>query len=565
MSKLYFLVASILITGSAVAQNPLMIPEALSGTSFELTLQNGSVEFTPGVTTATMGVNGDILGPTLIFEQGTTVDIAIHNEIDDTTTIHWHGMHIPAEMDGGPHTPFGPGETWYPTFTILDHASTMWYHPHLMHKTNKHIQMGIAGFVIIKDAEESSLALPRTYGIDDIPVVFQTKTIDAEGQIDTDMSNSGLDTLVLANGTPNAYFDAPAQQVRLRLLNGASERSFNLGLSDNAVFNVIGSDGGLLTAPAPLTRLLISPGERYEILVDLSDMQGESVQIINYGSTMSAGIYGTSNLGGPGMADPIPFYAENPLNGSDFTLLTLNVGSPTSNPVTTVPVALAITTDLEYTSVDMNRQITMAAVGGMMGAQALTGPFQLNGTDFDMNVVNIEVDLNNTEVWTLVNQSALSHPFHIHDIQFNIQEINGVPPPPHLQGWKDVVLVPSMMGSVQFITKFEDFADPEIPYMYHCHILIHEEGGMMGQFVVLDREGLIDDINDNIIKIYPNPAHDQINIEGHDGEVVIYDISGKIVIRDFGGEINIEKLNQGIYLIEYLTESTAKRSVFVVK
>jgi hypothetical protein len=101
--------------------------------------------------------------------------------------------------------------------------------------------------------------------------------------------------------------------------------------------------------------------------------------------------------------------------------------------------------------------------------------------------------------------------------------------------------------------------------MYHCHILIHEEGGMMGQFVVLDREGLMDDINDNIIKIYPNPAHDKINIEGYDGEVVIYDISGKIVIRDFGGEINIEKLNQGIYLIEYLTESTAKRSVFVVK
>ncbi|HIF61306.1 MAG TPA: bilirubin oxidase, partial [Rhodospirillales bacterium] len=246
MSKLYFIAISILITISAFAQNPLMIPEALSGTSFDLTLQNGSVEFTPGVTTSTMGINGNILGPTLIFEQGTIVDIAIHNEIDDTTTIHWHGMHIPAEMDGGPHTPFAPGETWHPTFTVLDNASTMWYHPHLMHKTNKHIQMGIAGFVIIKDAEESSLELPRTYGVDDIPVVFQTKTIDAEGQIDTDMSNSGLDTLVLANGTQDAYFDAPAQQVRLRLLNGASERSFNLGLSDNAVFNVIGSDGGLL-------------------------------------------------------------------------------------------------------------------------------------------------------------------------------------------------------------------------------------------------------------------------------------------------------------------------------
>ncbi len=560
MSKLYFIALSILITFSAFAQNPLMIPEALSGTSFDLTLQNGSVEFTPGVTTSTMGINGNILGPTLIFEQGTIVDIAIHNEIDDTTTIHWHGMHIPAEMDGGPHTPFAPGETWHPTFTVLDNASTMWYHPHLMHKTNKHIQMGIAGFVIIKDAEESSLALPRTYGVDDIPVVFQTKTIDAEGQIDTDMSNSGLDTLVLANGTPNAYFDAPAQQVRLRLLNGASERSFNLGLSDNAVFNVIGSDGGLLTTPAPLTRLLISPGERYEILVDLSNMEGESVQMINYGSTMPVGIYGNANTAGPAMADPIPFYDENQLNGSDFTLLTLNVVSTTANPITTVPVSLAATTDLEYTSVDVNRQITMAAVGGMMGPQGLTGPFQLNGVDFDMNVVNIEVDLNNTEVWTLINQSALAHPFHIHDVQFNIQEINGGPPPQHLQGWKDVVLVPAMMGSVKFITKFEDFADPDIPYMYHCHILIHEEGGMMGQFVVLDREEIDGIVETKAFELYPNPVSTILKIViDKPQDVNIIDATGRTIFTKTNVEsnlnIDVSQFSIGIYIIKIGSET----------
>jgi len=560
MSKLSFIASSFLLIASATAQNPLLIPEALSGTSFELTLQNGSIEFSPGITTSTMGVNGNILGPTLIFEQGTTVDISIHNEIDDTTTIHWHGMHIPAEMDGGPHTPFGPGETWQPTFTVLDRASTMWYHPHLMHKTNEHVQKGIAGFVIIKDAEEAALDLPRTYGIDDIPVVLQTKTIDSEGQIDTDMSHSGLDTLFLANGTPDAYFEAPAQQVRLRLLNGASERSFNLGLSDNAVFNIIGSDGGLLTAPAAATRLLISPGERYEILVDLSGMEGESVQVMNYGSSMPAGVYGNANTIGPGSANPIPFYYDNPLNGSDFTLLTLNVGPETANPISTVPAALAATTDLEYTSVDENRQITMSPLGGMMGPQGLTGPFQFNGAAFDMNVVNIEVDLNNTEIWTLLNQSALAHPFHIHDVQFNILEINGAAPPPHLQGWKDVVLVPAQMGSVKFITKFEDFADPDIPYMYHCHILIHEEGGMMGQFVVLDREGIDGKVVNELFKLYPNPVSTSLKIElDTSQDIQIFDLAGRTIYKKTSTETNlnidVSQFSTGVYIVKIGTKT----------
>jgi blue copper oxidase len=547
---------SVLISVTSIAQNPLTIPTALSGTEFDLTLQHGSVEFTPGVTTQTMGVNGNILGPTLIFEKGETVNIDIHNEIDDTTTIHWHGMHIPSEMDGGPHTPFGPGETWSPSFTILDHASTMWYHPHLMHKTNEHVQMGIAGFVIIKDAEEAALNLPRTYGVDDIPVVFQTKTIDSAGQIVTDMDYAGLDTLVLANGTPNAYFDAPAQMFRVRMLDASSERSYNIGLSNNDTFHVIGSDGGLLTSPVSMTRLLISPGERYEILIDLNGMEGESVQIMNYGTSFPTGVYGNATTAGPAAADPIPFYAENQLNGSNFPLLTLNVITATLNPVTTVPSSLADNTSWDDSTIDMTRQITMSPDGGMMGPQGLNGPFLFNGETFDMSVVNYEIDLNATEVWTLTNQSAIAHPFHIHDIQFNVIEYNGGTPPSHLSGWKDVILVPAMMGTVKFITRFEDFANPDIPYMYHCHILVHEEGGMMGQFVVVDRNGIESVVENETFSLYPNPATDNIKIEFMNaGEevVTIRDISGRIVmtskINGVSSSIDIRLFTSGVYFV----------------
>ncbi len=116
----------------------------------------------------------------------------------------------------------------------------------------------------------------------------------------------------------------------------------------------------------------------------------------------------------------------------------------------------------------------------------INGPFQFNGTPFDMNIINEVIPLNNTEIWTLTNQSMIAHPFHIHDVQFNILEIDGLAPPAHMVGWKDVVLVPSNMGSAKFITKFEDYADPIIPFMYHCHIVGHEEDGMMGQFTVED-------------------------------------------------------------------------------
>jgi blue copper oxidase len=546
MKTLLYISLFLCSVGFVSAQNSLYIPPVIEGSStIELVIQEGTVEFFPGQTTNSMGINGQILAPTLIFDKGDYKNINITNQLSDSTTIHWHGMHVPSSMDGGPHTVVAPNSIWNPSFTVMDNASTMWYHPHLHHKTNKHVQMGVAGFIIIRDTIEASLNIPRTYGVDDIPVLIQTKTLDNNFQIDTDMANSGMDDLVLINATPDAFFDAPAQIVRLRLLNGASERSFNIGFSNNASFQVIASDGGLLESPVSMNRLLISNGERYEILIDLSDMEGQELNLMNYGSTMPSGIYGTQNLGMGGFS--IPNYSSNPLNGADYILLGLHIGNQTENPIQTIVESLVPIDYINPSTSNVNRSITMSPVAmGPYGA--LNGPFQLNGQVFDMNVINETVSINATEIWSITNQSQVAHPFHIHDVQFNIIEINGNPAPLHKQGWKDVVLVPAQQGNVKFIAKFEDFADSEIPYMYHCHILTHEDGGMMGQFLVEGESALVGPSNQLItipegwssISTYIHPLNSDIIelfSEISDQIIIVKDYSGSAYLPswDFNG------------------------------
>ena len=154
------------------AQSPLFIPDTLSGEVINLILQNGLTNFFPGQPTQTMGANGNILGPTLILNKNQNVTINVHNSLNDTTTIHWHGLHVSPQNDGGPHIVIPPGEIWSPNFNVLDWASTYWYHPHLHHYTNEHVSKGISGLIIVRDEEESSLPLPRKYGIDDIRTFF---------------------------------------------------------------------------------------------------------------------------------------------------------------------------------------------------------------------------------------------------------------------------------------------------------------------------------------------------------------------------------------------------------
>ena len=515
-----------------IGQNTLFIPDTLSGTNINLTLQNGTRPFFTGTTTNTMGANGNILGPTLLLNQGDVVNFSVNNQLSDSTTIHWHGMHVSAENDGGPHTVIAPNTVWQPSFEIIDKAATYWYHPHLHHHTDRHVSKGIAGQIWVRDSEEAVLNLPRTYGVDDIPLVIQTKSFDGNNQI---LHHSNSDDVLMVNATMDATFDAPEQVVRFRILNGSSQRVFNLGLTGNKTFYQIASDGGLLSAPVSLTRLKLSPGERAEILIDFSGMSGQTIHLKSFASELSNGHYGATN---PGMGNGMTMtgYNPNPLNGTDFDILEFNVTNATTNPVTTIPTALATVTTIPQSSANITRSLTFTPI--QMGMNALNNGFLINNQSFDMGVINYSIPLGSIEIWSLTNQSPIAHPFHIHDVQFYILDINGATPPVNMQGRKDVVLVPPMQ-TVRFIAAFENFANDTIPYMYHCHMLKHEDEGMMGQFVVTDTASTNTNsilLQDGVL-IYPNPTTTQfqISLEKADNRIEhiqITDVLGRMIYNE---------------------------------
>ncbi len=548
--------------GLLFAQNELFIPDTLSGNEFNLTLQNGTTQLFDGEATATMGANAGNMAPTLIFQQGEYVNIHVADTSGEERTSHWHGMHISPENDGGPHSVIMPGETWNPNFTVMDKACTMWYHPHLHEKTNEHVTKGITGFIIIRDDEEAALDLPRTYGVDDFPLNLQTKQFDSSNQI---VIGEHVDNIPMVNSTIDAYVDLPAQVVRLRVLNGSSMRVFNLGLSNNTTFYQIGSDGGLLSEPVSMTRLLLSPAERAELLIDLTGMEGQSFDLMSYGSTLPQSAYGIAGLSTMQGVAP-PGYNSNILNGSDFTLLDINVGAQTNSPVLTIPNTLAVVTPIDESEATVTRSLTIQAPDMMN--DGITGPFQFNGQSFNMNVINQTVQLGDTEIWEIFNQSMVGHPFHIHDIQFYILDRDGIPPSENEQGRKDVVWI-SQMETVRFIAKFEDHADDDVPYMYHCHMLQHEDEGLMGQFIVVDTSSasIVDTERPNkftLLNAFPNPFNPIVTIrfsveQNNIPSLKIFDISGRLVTA-----LHEERMVSGIHEIQWNAVNQSSGVYFAV-
>lgn len=457
------------------------IPPLLEGTQqgdvthFALELQKGESSFLPGKTTPTWGINQAFLGPTIRVKEGQRVQFAVKNSVGEVTTIHWHGLHIPAKMDGGPHQMIQPGETWHPSFQIMQRASTNWYHPHPHGNTGIHVYNGLAGMFWIEDSKSMSLALPRQYGVDDIPVILQDRSFHADGSfkyIDGHMEQMvGLKGQhVLVNGAIKPTLQAAAQIIRLRLLNGSNGRMYNLGLNHNRPFFQIATEGGLLEKPVMLTRLLLAPGERADILIDLRQDPGKMLALMSYSSETTR-LLDKDDTGGGMHADP--------LDREDYPVMTISV-SGVGNQTYDIPQTLVGIQRLLESSATQTRSMEINIKGNMGTKQ----DFTFNDKTMSMTRIDFSVKLNSTEIWTLKNVSDMPHPFHIHDITFLILDRNGKPPEKYEQGWKDTVLV-HFNETVRVIAKFEHFADPDTPYMYHCHILEHEDAGMMGQFLVI--------------------------------------------------------------------------------
>lgn len=570
MKKLFLSFATSLVTflgANAQTYNTLWIPDTLVGPTFNLNIKDTFAQIVnTGNQTITGGINNKIWGPTLIFNQGDSVHFNVLNQMNDSTTLHWHGMHLPAVMDGGPHQIIPPGATWKPYWKVTNNAATYWYHPHLHEMAMDQITKGVGGLIIVRDPIESALDLPRAYGVDDIPLVITDRDFTASNQFSVVPYGDSL----LVNGTLRPQYTVPAQVLRFRILDGAIERSYNIGFSDNRTFYVITSDGGLLNSPVPVTRYLLSPGERIEILVNCSGQSGTNFDLKAYNSTIPNFIAGSENFPNG------PF--ANALGHIDFKILHINVGNQTTatTPTTAIPTSLTTNNFPSSASANITRIITMSDSTGLPG---ILGPnaFILEHQLYDSSYINHAIPLNNTEIWQLTSTSIFAHPFHIHDVEFYILSRNGVAPPTYEQGWKDVVLVKGG-ETVKFIAKFEDYADALHPFMYHCHIALHEDEGMMGQFVVGDPSSGITEINSEKSEffIYPNPADKKIYVKFADSEtkayyVKIYNSVGRTIYMlprpELINGIDISEFAPGIYYMELTDELTKTKASkkFIVK
>lgn len=433
----------------------LLIPELYEGEVrngvrlFDLTLAEGNREFLPGKTTPTWGVNGDYLGPTLRAKRGETVQADIKNDLPETTSVHWHGMHLPAGMDGGPHQPIYPAENWLPTWEINQPASTLWYHPHPHGETADHVWRGIAGLFYIDD--DAEVSLPKEYGLDDVPLVIQDREFDSYGEFSTREEAFGyFGDKILVNGTVGARFDVQRRLTRFRILNGSNTRWYNLGFNDDRTFRLVATDAGYCSDDdAEINRLLISPGERAEIVVEFT--LGDDVMLANVGESK----WDLVDYGADRDFDVIRFVADGDLEESGEIVLTQ------ANQAEPEPL-------------DANRR-----------SYTLSGHSTINDQEMDMTRIDDVVTAGATEIWDVTSSNFSSHNFHIHGVSFQVLSVDGAELPIEQYGPKDTVQIPKD-STVTLLVTIPEYTDELLPYMYHCHILRHEDQGMMGQFLVVE-------------------------------------------------------------------------------
>ena len=557
-NKLQLFAILILISNGIQAQyNTMSMPEALYGTTFNLNIHESTKQLVTGNQTITGAINNETFwGPTLFVNKGDLVHMNVTNYLNESTTLHWHGMHLPSVMDGGPHQVIPAGTLWQPYWTVMNQATTLWYHPHLHETTQAQMTKGIGGFIIVKDPQESALALPRTYGVDDIVLALTSRSYTAT--TNTFVSSTRVyGDYMLTNGTPSAQYTLPKQYVRMRILNAEIERGYNLGFSDNRTFYIIGNDGGLLNAPVAVTRVKLMVGERVEIMVNLGgDTVGSSLDLKAYNSGQAFGFPG----GEPNTSGDF----GSLLNNADFNILHINVGAATSTPIIAVPTTLASNT--YWSAADATVTRAVAVTNGNPGPASV--PFNFDNVSYSLTMTPKVVNLNDVEKWTVTNSNVFGHSFHLHDVEFKIVARNGSATAvgTHESGWKDTFYLPKN-ESVTFVAKFDDFADSDVnhPYMYHCHFGGHEDGGMMGQFIVTGTMATNQNATNTNFSLYPNPANDKLFVNLKDTATEIYyvtisTITGRIVMMlpqpEWQNGIDISSLEAGVYTFQMMDKQS---------
>ncbi len=465
-----------------------------------LTAQEGTSEIIPGVNVPTLGYSSSALGPTIRIQSGDTLNVKVTNALDGDTNVHWHGLLIPSESDGGPYNLIKPGQNWEPSFHVTQRASTAWYHPHPHGDAGRQVYLGLAGMIYVDDALSLASSLPARYGVDDLPIILQDRFFNDDGDLLYDNSPDGFrhgvrGNTITVNGIYGPVAEVPKGLVRLRLLNAANARNFRLSFDDGRLMHVIASDIGFLSAPAPTSMLTIAPGERYEILVDFAD--GTSTALIAYrdhDGRPSALLTDTLNQVFSVAGDILrPVMRFDPVESPSAVAYQLPVKlSDVENPAADSGIrhrsflmdTMVLHNQHIYDQAHQQASPTSQAGGTQTEVAPKTAlelglEMGINGRTFDPTRIDVEVRLGSKEIWDL-RSTEMAHPFHIQGASFRILSLDGVPPPAYQSGPKDTVLINE---SAQILVSFDQPTSPGKPFLFHCHILEHEDAGMIGQYL----------------------------------------------------------------------------------
>jgi len=482
------------VASAATATNPAFVPDV----EIALTAAPDQVQIMAGRPTGVWKYTGRLLkgkhdslknndhsylGPTIRVHKGQRVRIHFQNEIPDPSIIHWHGLHVPADMDGHPRYVIPRGETYVYEFAVRNRAGMYWYHPHPHGRTGHQVYGGLAGFFIVSDDVEKSIELPSDPY--DIPLVIQDRIFDGNNQLSYPVQNmmermTGLlGDRILVNGKPEYTLPVATRAYRLRLLNGSNSRVYKLAWEDGSPLVVIGSDGGLLENPVQKNYVMLGPAERIELWSDFSKYPvGSDPALVSLS-------FDAGTLNGAGMGRGMMGGSALLPNGYPFTVLKVRVDRKEKETLVLPQRLSTIERYQERDAVNSGSPRTFRLLLNHMN-------WTINGRTFRMEEVAEDeiVQLNTLEAWEFINEAGgmgmmgamdMPHPIHIHGMQFQVLGRSGVRHRGYVdEGWKDTVLL--MPGErVKLLVRFEDY--PGL-FLYHCHNLEHEDMGMMRNYYV---------------------------------------------------------------------------------
>ncbi|MEK8089380.1 multicopper oxidase domain-containing protein [Thermithiobacillus plumbiphilus] len=428
--------------------------------------------------------------PVLKISKDLSCDVTFRNNLDQPTTVHWHGLLVPGSVDGSPLNPVAPGASYSYKFSVNNRGGTYWYHPHPHMHTAEQTFAGLSSFFIVEDAHDLALrqAMNLTLGDTELPLLIQDRRCNEEGELDyspDDMEKmmGYFGNVMLVNFTPNPALDVDTRFYRFRVLNGSSIRTYKLAFENNGnplKFHVVGTDGGLLDKPYEVPDVYLAAAERVDIVLDLRSARPGDVILLK---SLAFDPKDTHM--------PSPAFGTSLKPGEAFTLMKLVV----RNLVDAGGALPATLSSLPALPSASDKIRTLQPARNASGDWVM----KIDGVDtlYDMNDFPIVVKKNAVEFWDFkIGSAGMPHPIHLHGFLFRVLSRTGTPPEVAAQsvdasgrmvtdlGFKDTVLVwPG--ETVRVAIDFHHCFGAEEHYMVHCHVLEHEDMGLMTNVKVI--------------------------------------------------------------------------------